>query len=147
MKVLLSIKPKYAEHIFVGTKKYEFRRNIFKNPNIKTIVVYSSSPVQKVVGEFEIDTILRTDIETLWNLTKNDPWSEKKSFFEYFKGKETGFAIKIKKNDKIRYPFRFKDRLQTCTASIFRLHHIKRRPSMLPKLHKILERGQYVPDK
>lgn len=36
MKVLLSIKPKYANAIFAGTKKFEFRRSIFKNLNIKT---------------------------------------------------------------------------------------------------------------
>ena len=100
VKVLLSIKPKYANAIFAGTKKYEFRRSIFKNPNIKTIIVYASSPVQKVIGEFEIETILKEDIKTLWNLAKNDLWSEKESFFEYYKGKETGFVIKIKEPKK-----------------------------------------------
>jgi predicted transcriptional regulator len=30
MKVLLSIKPQFAEMIFSGTKKYEFRRSVFK---------------------------------------------------------------------------------------------------------------------
>ena len=34
MKVLLSIKPEFAEKIFDGTKLYEFRRSIFKNKNI-----------------------------------------------------------------------------------------------------------------
>jgi len=37
MKILLSIKPEYAEKIFAGTKKYEFRRSIFKNPDVKTV--------------------------------------------------------------------------------------------------------------
>ena len=108
MKVLLSIKPKYADAIFAGTKKYEFRRSIFKNPNIKTIIVYSSSPVQKVIGEFEIETIVKEDIKTLWNLANNDPWSEKESFFEYYKGKETGFAIKIKEPKKYEVPLDIK---------------------------------------
>jgi predicted transcriptional regulator len=32
-------------------KKYEFRKVVFKNPKVKTVVVYASSPVQKVIGE------------------------------------------------------------------------------------------------
>lgn len=61
MKVLLSIKPEFAFKIFEGKKKFEFRKVIFKNPNVKTVVVYASSPVQRVIGEFEIDDILSSD--------------------------------------------------------------------------------------
>ena len=108
MKVLLSIKPEYANAIFAGTKKYEFRRSIFKKPNIKTIVVYSSSPVQKVIGEFEIETILRKDIDQLWSLTEQESGINKDFFFEYYKGKEIGFAIKIKKTKKYDKPLDIK---------------------------------------
>ncbi len=108
MKVLLSIKPEYANKIFAGTKKYEFRRSIFKNPNIKTIVVYSSSPVQKVIGEFEIETILRKDIDQLWNLTEKESGINKDFFFEYYKGKDSGFAIKIKKTTRYDIPLDLK---------------------------------------
>jgi len=69
MKILLSIKPKYAEMILSGEKKYEFRRSIFKNPNVRKVVIYASSPVSKVVGEFEVDDILSFDIAKLWLLT------------------------------------------------------------------------------
>ena len=65
MKVLLSIKPEYAYKIFDGSKKYEFRRSVFKDTNVKTIVVYASSPVQKVIGEFEIDSILNESLDSL----------------------------------------------------------------------------------
>src|SRR5690349_8883818 len=71
MKVVLSIKPKYANKIFDGTKKYEFRKAIFKNEKIKTVIVYASSPVQQVIGEFEIETILNHDIDTLWGITQD----------------------------------------------------------------------------
>ena len=30
----------------------------FKNENIKSVLVYSSSPVQKVIGEFQIEQII-----------------------------------------------------------------------------------------
>jgi len=101
MKVLLSIKPEYAEKIFNGTKKYEFRRSVFKNPDVKTIVVYASSPVQRVIGEFTIDKILNEDLKKLWEKTKEFSGISENFFFEYFNNKEKGFAIKIK--DVIKY--------------------------------------------
>jgi len=97
MKVLLSIKPEFANKIFDGTKKYEFRRSVFKNKTIKTIVVYASSPVQKVIGEFEIELILNEGLDSLWEKTKEYSGISKKFFFDYFINKEEGYAIKIKK--------------------------------------------------
>ncbi|HLK31143.1 MAG TPA: hypothetical protein VKT28_21365 [Puia sp.] len=104
MKVLLSIKPKFADKIFEGTKKYEFRRAIFKNPNITIVVVYASSPVRKVIGEFEIDKIIKSDIESLWIKTKGFSGISKDYFLEYFNEKEHGFAIKIKNPKKYKTP-------------------------------------------
>lgn len=104
MKVLLSIKPKYADLIFEGTKKYEFRRTIFKNAKIKTIIVYASSPVQKVIGEFEIETILNEDVVSLWKKTKKYAGIDEEYFYQYFDNKEKGFAIKIKNSRKYRKP-------------------------------------------
>ena len=52
MNVLLSVKPKYAEKIVEGKKKYEFRRAIFQKQNIEKVYIYSSSPVSKIVAAF-----------------------------------------------------------------------------------------------
>jgi predicted transcriptional regulator len=104
MRVLLSIKPQYADRIFEGTKRFEFRKSIFKNPAIKTVVVYSSSPMQKVIGEFSIDTILRHDLDTLWAKTKKYAGIEEDFFYEYFSDKEMGFAIKVKDVKKYKKP-------------------------------------------
>lgn len=104
MRVILSIKPEFANKIFEGTKKYEFRRAIFKNQDVKKVVVYASSPVQKIIGEFEIDRILKDDLNTLWSQTKKYSGISEDFFFEYFGDKEHGFAIKIKNFKKYRVP-------------------------------------------
>jgi predicted transcriptional regulator len=109
MKVLLSIKPEFAEKIFDGTKLYEFRRSIFKNRNINTVVVYASSPVQQVIGEFEIDTILNSELQKLWDETKDFSGISENFFFEYFSNKEMGFAIKIKRTKLYTKPLSLKD--------------------------------------
>ena len=97
MRVLLSIKPEFAEKIFEGTKKYEFRRSLFKNKNVRTIIVYASFPVQRVIGEFEIASVLNEDLEKLWEKTKEFSGISEDYFFKYFNNKERGYAIKIKK--------------------------------------------------
>ena len=102
MKVLLSIKPEFADKIFSGEKKYEFRRIIFKNKDVTTVVVYASSPVQKVIGEFEIEAILTDDIHALWERTKEHAGISGEFFYTYFSDKVKGHAIQIKQAR--RYP-------------------------------------------
>jgi predicted transcriptional regulator len=103
MKVILSIKPEFANKIFDGTKLFEFRKRIF-NESIKSVLVYSSSPVQKVIGEFQIGEIIKHDLETLWDLTKEYSGISEDYFYEYFADKEHGYAIQIKKKTKFRIP-------------------------------------------
>lgn len=104
MKVVLSIKPEFAFKIFDGTKKFEFRRSIFKNGNIKSVIVYASSPVQQVIGEFEIDEVLNYDLPTLWDMTQEFSGISEKFYYDYFTNKEQGFAIKIKNTKKYTNP-------------------------------------------
>jgi len=96
MKVLLSIKPKYADMILAGKKKYEFRRAIFKCPSVKKVVIYASSPVSKIIGEFEIDDILSLSIAELWLHTMKYSGIDKEYYDSYFYGKDIGHAIKVK---------------------------------------------------
>ena len=102
--VLLSIKPKYVEKIFEGKKCYEFRRVMFRTQGVAKIIIYASQPVQKVVGEFEIEEILSLRPKDLWDCTKELSGIEKKYFDEYFKGKTTAHAIKIKNVKRYELP-------------------------------------------
>jgi len=108
MKALLSIKPEFANMIFVGIKKYEFRRAIFKR-HITKVIVYASSPVKMVIGEFEVEEIIFHDIKTLWKMTKLSAGIDEKYFKKYFKNKEKGYAIKIKNYKKYKIPLCLKD--------------------------------------
>jgi predicted transcriptional regulator len=109
MRVLLSIKPEYAFKIFEGKKKFEFRKVIFKNPNVKTVVVYASSPVQKVIGEFEIDNILSSNPNEIWKQTREDSGITEAFFYEYFADRKVAHAIKIKNIKKYNKPLNIRD--------------------------------------
>lgn len=120
MKVLLSIKPKFAEKIFNGTKKYEFRKAIFKNEDVKTVIVYSSSPVMKVIGEFEIENISSNTPKLIWKKTKNHSGISKVDFFKYFIDRDIAFAIKIKKVKKYKKPLSLKEDFKTTAPQSFK---------------------------
>lgn len=109
MKVLLSIKPEYAEKIMSGEKKYEFRRKIFRRDGITAIVIYATSPVKKVVGEFVVSGIIRRDIDTLWNETHPLGGIDKDSFDTYFSGVDTGFAIEVGETTRYQNPINLCD--------------------------------------
>lgn len=95
MEVILSIKPQFATKIFEGSKKFEFRKTIFKNRKITKVIVYASSPISKVIGEFEIKTILHQQTIALWENTKEYSGITKEYYLDYFKGKSEGYAIEI----------------------------------------------------
>ena len=101
MTALLSIKPEFAEAIFDGTKKFEFRKVKFRK-NVDKVKVYATKPVGKIIGEFMIDDILEASPEELWDKTSMDAGIDKERYLKYFSGKNTGFAIKIKHANKYK---------------------------------------------
>ncbi len=109
MKVLLSIKPEYAQKIFTGEKKYEYRRNLFKRDDVDTIVVYVTKPVGKVMGEFEVGDVLEGNPNFIWEQTKLYAGIDKNSYIEYFSQRKIGFAICIKKTKVYKEPLELID--------------------------------------
>jgi predicted transcriptional regulator len=110
--VLLSIKPEFATRIFDGSKRFEFRRKIFKRPNVQKIIVYASSPVCRVIGEFEIEDIIEKDVDELWEETKEASGIVKAYFHSYFEGQNTGYAIKIGKTTCYELPLELEAHFQ-----------------------------------
>lgn len=104
MKVVLSIKPQYVEKIFSGEKRFEYRKVIFTQKDIKTVLIYATMPVGKIVGEFSIDEILEYSPTELWAKTKEFSGVEKEFYDEYFEGRTKAFAIKIKKAKRYDVP-------------------------------------------
>jgi len=98
MNVLLSIKPKYVKEILNGNKKYEFRKSVFRSyDSLNKVYIYSSSPVKRIVAAFTIEAIIEDHPDELWNKCKDFSGIEETEFFNYFKGRNKGVAIKIGK--------------------------------------------------
>ena len=95
MRVLLSIKPEYVEKIFAGTKKYEFRKSLFKRTDITMVVVYASYPICRVVGEFRVDGILKDDVNRVWEQAQKYSGVTEDYFKSYFCSHKEATAIQI----------------------------------------------------
>ena len=94
--LLISIKPEYVHRILSGEKKYEFRRTIFKR-DVEKIFIYSTSPEMKIVGYFEYDGVVEDTPINLWERFHDCSGIPEEDFFDYYKGKDTGYAIRIGK--------------------------------------------------
>lgn len=96
MKVVMSIKPKFAEKILNGTKIFELRKKIFKK-KVERVIIYESSPTKKIVGEFIIDKIISDTPDKIYQKYNEYLGIDKVNYFEYFKNTNIAYAIKIKK--------------------------------------------------
>ena len=105
----MSIRPELVNSIFEGKKLFAYRKKIFLDENINSIVVYASRPCSKVVGEIKIGEILKDTPLNLWERTKEGAGITKEFFDDYFKGKNEAFAIKIDFYHRYDTPYNLND--------------------------------------
>lgn len=107
--ILLSIKPKYAELILSGSKRVEFRRS-WATQEVGIIVLYSSSPIQKIVGVVEVHEVLVASPTSLWRTcTDRNGGLTQKELRTYFAGKSAGVAVLLGKVHKSPTPLELSD--------------------------------------
>lgn len=91
--VLLSVRPRFAEQILAGTKTVEFRRSWAAQP-VGLAVIYSSSPIQRLVGIVEIEGMVVAAPTTVWTKCRAlGPGLERNELMEYFIGKERAYGL------------------------------------------------------
>lgn len=102
-KALLSIKPEFVEKILSGEKKYEYRKVKFRQ-NIDSILIYSTSPVMKIVAEVEITGTVEGSPEDVWDKTKDSAGIEKSFYDSYYAGKKCAIALCLGKVSRFKEP-------------------------------------------
>ena len=66
MPLLLSLKPRFAELVFMGEKTVELRRRIASTMAGREVFIYVSSPVRMIRGGFRVAEVWSSDPETVW---------------------------------------------------------------------------------
>ncbi len=135
-RALLSIRPRFAEAILRGEKRYEFRRTVFSH-EVSVVLVYVTTPVQRVVAEFDVVSVISEALPVLWRRTRTLAGIDEDTFYEYFNGRERGHAIAIGDVRVFDRPFCPKKRLGIRPPQSFayidkvppRLSHGRGRPS------------------
>ncbi|MFN3734605.1 ASCH domain-containing protein [Comamonas testosteroni] len=101
---LLSIKPKYADLILAGSKRIELRR-AWPDEDIGVLVLYSSAPVQRLVGIAYVDHVRIEPPDKLWELAQQFGGGvTHDEFCEYFRGKRKTFGIMLKSAEIAEHP-------------------------------------------
>jgi predicted transcriptional regulator len=102
--VLLSIKPKYSDLILSREKCVEFRRT-WAREEVGLVVVYASSPQQRLVATVRVQEVIHASPSKLWEYCRNHGGGlTKKELFEYFSGKPKGYAVMLGKVKKMKKP-------------------------------------------
>lgn len=94
-KILMPINPEYVDEILSGNKKYEYRKIKAKRKNIDKMVIYSTSPIMRVVAEVDVEGIIEASPEKLWEKTKEYSGITKDFYSKYYKNKENAIAYKL----------------------------------------------------
>ncbi len=92
--ILLSIKPEYVEKILGGQKKYEYRKRLAKTES-SIILIYSTSPIMKVVAKVEVVDTICAAPSTLWEKTKRNAGISRRKYREYFHGCKKAYAYQL----------------------------------------------------
>ena len=92
--MLISINPEHVENIFNGSKNYEYRKIRCKQ-DIDKIIIYSTYPIMKVVGEAKVEKILEDSPDNIWEETKKYSGIDLKFYQKYFKDRSKAIAYKL----------------------------------------------------
>lgn len=94
MKIILSIKPEFVKEILIGRKRYEYRKSIFTK-DVESVIIYSTMPIGRIIGEFSITKIEAGTPKMIWDKTQQYAGISKTFFDSYFENRSLGYAMEI----------------------------------------------------
>jgi len=106
--MLLSINPEHVENILSGKKLYEFRKTRCRS-DINTILIYSTSPVMRVVAEAIVEDVIVGSVLEVWRMTRDYAGVSYKFYRRYYKGKGLAVAYKLGDVTKFSHPKELSD--------------------------------------
>ena len=95
MPLLLSLKPRFAELVFMGKKTVELRRRIASTMQGREVFIYVSSPVRMIRGGFRVAEVWSSDPETVWGEVAFRAGIAKAEYDAYYEGCGTAHAFAV----------------------------------------------------
>lgn len=101
---LFSIHPNYARAILEGSKQVEFRRQGLP-ADVTHVVIYATSPVQQVIGMFEVAGVDKMSPSQAWKQYGRVGCIEKTAFERYYTDADHAFVIRVRNARTFPTPF------------------------------------------
>lgn len=105
---LFSIHPHYARAILDGSKEVEFRRQGLAD-DVTHVVIYATSPVQRVIGMFEVAGVDRMSPSRAWKRFGQTGGIMKTAFERYYTNADQAFVIRVQNPQTFPVPFLLAD--------------------------------------
>jgi predicted transcriptional regulator len=93
-KMLMSINPEHVAKILCEKKSVEYRKTAPKRM-VRSILIYSTSPVKRVVAEAELKGVIVGDVDDVWRLTEAYAGVSHNFYQQYFQYKKRAVAFKL----------------------------------------------------
>jgi predicted transcriptional regulator len=92
--IIMSIRPDHAFDIMSGRKTVELRRRFPEHvPLGSLILIYASSPEQRLIGAATVEGVRRMTPAGLWRSFRERACVERSLFDQYFTGASEGFGV------------------------------------------------------
>lgn len=91
------------EPILNGSKTVEYRRRPPQQP-VSIVILYSSSPVKRVVGIAEVIEVSCGRKDAIWASTSKQGGISRKEYDEYFSGRDMSCVLKLGRIMKLLTP-------------------------------------------
>lgn len=93
--IILSLKPCYANLVFMKRKKAELRRRITLNIQNREVFVYVSSPTMALRGGFRVGEFWTGPPDEVWETVEDLAQVNKQEYDTYFEGRNVANAFEI----------------------------------------------------
>ncbi|NTW39444.1 MAG: hypothetical protein HGA44_06075 [Cellulomonadaceae bacterium] len=101
----MSIRPPFAEAILAGTKLVEFRKRRLA-PDVTTVLIYSTMPVGRVVGTFEVAGYDVGSPTSVWERHKTHAGISRAGYRDYYRGTASAVGILVRDARRLARPLR-----------------------------------------
>jgi predicted transcriptional regulator len=102
--LLVSIRPRFAELIFSGSKQIELRRRCPRINAGDAVFVYVSSPVMALIGAFEVGKIVEGTPAKIWRTWGTQTGLDRAEYDRYFEGISVAYGLVIVRSWRLPTP-------------------------------------------
>ena len=101
----MAIQPRFAQAILSGSKNVEFRKRRVAD-DVKTVLIYETSPTQRIVGRFNVKRIVEKSPIALWREFGSVGGISRRDYLDYFAGHSQAVALVVENPEVYDYPIR-----------------------------------------